>query len=133
LIKEYDYCCTNNIDILMGMGGITNIQWENKLGEISLIINPTLQGKGYGIEAVDMLLHEAFDNLGLKTVFGECYYCNEAVEFWLKIADKYKGSTAVLPNRKLWQGKFYDSLYFSIDAALFAAGQGVQPSDERTV
>ncbi|MHC4464579.1 MAG: hypothetical protein ACYS30_24585 [Planctomycetota bacterium] len=29
-----------------GMGGITNIQWENRLGEISLLIRPESRGKG---------------------------------------------------------------------------------------
>ena len=36
----------NAYDKLVGMGGITNIQWENRLGEISLIMNPEIKGKG---------------------------------------------------------------------------------------
>ena len=103
-------------DVLVGMGGITNIQWENRIGEISLIINPVLYGRQHGRRAVGGLLKEAFGSMGLKTVFGECYMCNDAWKFWRKIKEKYKGMETVLPNRKLWKGRFYDSLYFSIDS-----------------
>ncbi len=100
---------------MVGMGGITNIQWENRIGEISLIIKPELAKKGFGSDAIDMLLSKAFGNMGLKTVFGECYMCNDAWKFWRKIKEHYKGMETILPNRKLWKGRFYDSLYFSID------------------
>jgi len=97
------------------MGGITNIQWENRIGEISLIIDPENTGRGLGSDAAEALLAEAFGNMGLKTVFGECYMCNEAWHFWKKIKTKYNGLETILPNRKLWKGVFYDSYYFSID------------------
>jgi RimJ/RimL family protein N-acetyltransferase len=53
----------------VGMGGITNIQWENRIGEISLILSPDYRGKGNGEEAVDLLLDQAFNYLNLQTVF----------------------------------------------------------------
>jgi len=109
----------------IGMGGIENIQWENRLGEISLIIDPTQTGNGLGKEAVDLLLDQAFNYLNLQTVWGECYCCNPAWEFWQKITERYKGRYYTgdnpptrwthLPNRKFWKGEYYDSLYFSID------------------
>jgi len=100
---------------LIGMGGMTYIQWENSIAEISLIIKPGMQGKGYGLVAVEKLLNHAFNNMGLKTVFGECYLCNDAHNFWRKITAKYKGYETTLPNRKFWDGEYHDSLYFSID------------------
>ncbi len=107
-------------DKLVGMGGITNIQWENRLGEISLIIDPKEQGKQHGRRAVGGLLGEAFGNMGLKTVFGECYWCDSgAVAFWKRMTTEHAGQETVLPNRKLWKGRFYDSLYFSFDADCF--------------
>ena len=108
----------------LGMGGITNIQWENRIGEITLIINPAERKNGLGEKAVDLLLDHAFNYLNLQTVFGECYVCNEAHDFWKKMTCKYiyKGirekvgsGFVVLRNRKYWQGKYYNSLYFSID------------------
>jgi len=101
--------------VLIGMGGITNIQWENSIGEISLIINPALHGQGIGTKAVNLLLDEAFNRLNLKTVCGECYECNPAVNFWKRIVQEHKGYSAVLCNRKYSNGQYYNSYYFSMD------------------
>ena len=98
------------------MGGFTNIQWQNRLAEISLIVDPEKRDKGYGEKAVELLLDQAFKQLNLKTVFGECYGCNEAAcGFWQSLTAKYKGFTTALPNRKYWNGEYHNSLYFSID------------------
>jgi RimJ/RimL family protein N-acetyltransferase len=109
--------------VLVGMGGLTYIQWENRIAEISLILDPAQRGKGLGEQAVDLLLEQAFDRLGLKTVYGECYVCNESgIKFWLAVTNYYEmggsGETyfSYLPNRKFWAGKFWKGLYFSIDA-----------------
>jgi RimJ/RimL family protein N-acetyltransferase len=99
----------------IGMTGLENIEWENSCAEISLIINPEHHGKGYGNQAVDMLLDKGFNYLGLETIYGECYDCNPSIEFWKKIIEKYSADTAILPNRKLWNGSYHDSLYFSFD------------------
>lgn len=99
----------------VGMGGLTNIQWENRLAEISLIIDPTQQGKELGTKAVDLLLDQAFHYLNLTVLYGECYLCNEkALAFWKKIAGERRAITVILPNRKYWCGKYWDSFYFSI-------------------
>jgi len=100
---------------LIGIGGITNIQWENSIGEITLVLDPKQTGKGLGEAAVDLVLDQAFNRLNLKTVCGECYICNPAKNFWDKIRVKYKGYAAILPRRKYWNGQISDSIYFSID------------------
>ena len=105
--------------VLVGMGGLINIEWHNRLAEISLIIDPKLRDKGYGEKTVDLLLDQAFNYLNLQTVFGECYLCNPGWEFWGDITDKHNGKILLLPNRKFWKGTYYDSLYFSIDKAHF--------------
>ncbi len=100
---------------LIGFGGITNIQWENRIGEISLIITPERREKGYGLKAVDLLLDKAFHYLNLHTVCGECYFCNDkAIAFWQKITDKYRSKSSILDNRKFWDGDYWDGLYFTI-------------------
>jgi len=107
-------------NVLVGIGGITNIQWENSIGEISLILDQDKRGNGLGAKAVDLLLDKAFNQIGLRTVFGECYCCNiDGVKFWTKVKDKYKGLSVMLPSRKFWNGSYYSSLYFSIDAKDF--------------
>ncbi len=99
----------------LGLGGITHISWENRIGEISLILHPNIRGKNLGGPCADALLEDAFDRMGLKTVFGECYMCNNAHKFWEDVCEKYGGFSAILPNRKFWNGRFWGAYYFSID------------------
>lgn len=104
---------------LIGMGGITYIQWENRIGEITLIIDPEKRNDGIGKQAVDLLLDQGFNYLNLRTVFGEVYACNDAVSFWKEITDKYTKTNftnwLMLRNRKYWSGVYYSGFYFSID------------------
>ena len=104
---------------LIGMVGMENIEWENRLAEISIILNPEYQGKGYGEKAVDLLLDQGFNYLNLENIWGECYKCNPALSFWRKICGKYIGYTTILPKRKYWEGTYHDSLYFNINKSNF--------------
>ena len=97
----------------IGMGGLTNISFENGNAEISLIINPKYRGKGYGMKAVDLLLHEAINNMRLYSVYGEVYDCGNR-GFWEKVVDKSNGYKTDLVNRKFWAGQLYGSMWFSI-------------------
>ena len=99
---------------LIGFGGLTNIEWENGLAEISLIIGATFRGKGLGRRAVNLILDTGFGNMGLKTIYGECYECNPAVDFWGSITKEHGGYITTIPRRKLWQGQLYDALHFSM-------------------
>ena len=106
----------NNVDNLIGYTGIENISFENRIGEISLLINPALQRKGYGEQAAALILKYAFEELNLNSVYGECYYSNaKAEQFWLKIIDQYEGFKTYLPSRKYIRGSYWCSLYFSIE------------------
>ena len=99
---------------LVAFGGITNIEWENGIGEISLIVNPELHRNGIGSDAVKLLLDYAFNTLNLNTVYGECYLCSDAHLFWRSITHQYNAFIALLPARKYWDGQYFDSLYFSV-------------------
>jgi len=114
--RYWAICTGTGIHKFLGMGGITYISWENRIGEITLIIDPEKRKDGLGEKAVDLLLDQAFNHLNLKTVFGECYGANEkGCSFWQSITVKYNGFTTALPNRKYWKGVYENSLYFSID------------------
>lgn len=108
-------------DTFVGMGGLTDCQWENGLAEISLIVDPAHRRGGVGVAAVDALLAEAFERLRLQTVFGECYQVNAAVYFWQKVVAGYQAYGTTLPNRKFWNGVLHDSYYFSISVAQWRA------------
>lgn len=100
----------------IGMGGLTYIDYINKNAEISLIINPAEQGKGYGQAAVGLLLNEGFRRLALENIYGEVYHCNQpGLKFWTAVVKKYHAFHTTLPNRKFWDGLLWDSTYFSIN------------------
>jgi RimJ/RimL family protein N-acetyltransferase len=105
-------------DDLVGIGGLTDISWENGHAEISLIINPDHQGNGLGAQSVDSILDEAFQVMRLHMVYGECFECGP-VGFWKKVVDRLSGRdfgtlTTTLPDRKFSGGTYWDSYYFSI-------------------
>lgn len=114
--REYDECVTGTYvnDKLIGMCGIENIEWENRLGEISVIIAPDYRKKGYGEEVVRIVLCKGFYELNLENIYGEVYHANRnAVAFWKKIIKKYKGYETILVNRKYWDNVYWNSTYFN--------------------
>ncbi len=102
----------------VGYGGIENIQWENSTGELSILIFSPFRGKGYGKECVKCILEFAFKNLNLVTVWGECYHCGN-IDFWNSLFKEgglsYVIKQATLNKRKYYGGRYWDSLYFSIE------------------
>ena len=102
------------VDELIGMGGIENIEWENRRGEISLIINPDYRKRGYGKKAVDLILDFAFNRLNIDHVWGECYLCGNHL-FWENIVDRLEGEGQYLRARKYFEGNYFSSYYFDIE------------------
>jgi RimJ/RimL family protein N-acetyltransferase len=99
---------------LAAVGGLTYIEWENGCAQISLLVSPDHRGEGVGDVAVELLLEEAFGNMRLLTVYGECYYCNEeGILFWEKQIKKWGALVATLPQRKFWDGQLWDACYFT--------------------
>lgn len=94
---------------LVGYGGIENIQWESGMGEMSLIILKDVRGRGYGSEAVVLFLKQAFEEMGLDTVYAEVYECNPNLKFWQK--QDFDQAT-YFPRRKRMGGHLYDSQIF---------------------
>ena len=99
----------------IGLVGLVGIEWENRLAEISLLLDPERRGRGYGTEALSLLLKKGFRELNLENIYGECYTCNPAICFWKKMIARHQATTAVLPYRKFWDGRYWDSLYFNFE------------------
>ena len=96
----------------VGYGGIENICWESRTGEISLLIDPDLRGKGYGAAALTLILSQAFNVLNLGVVHAECYTCNDSLKFWEKMGEKYNAEVYELPYRKFWDGVIWPAKFF---------------------
>jgi RimJ/RimL family protein N-acetyltransferase len=97
---------------LIGMAGIENIQWENRLGEISLLLIPNTMDK-YGEEALKLILHEGFMNMNLDNIFTEVYECSSYVKFWRIATTKRPSNISLLRNRKFYAGNYHDSMYIN--------------------
>lgn len=108
------YAFLDASDKCVGYGAINPIQWENRIGEIGLMIFSGQRKKGLGELAVKELLNTAFNKLNLHTVYGEYYECGNTV-FWKKILRDVIHFETKLPKRKFWDGQYYDSVYFSIE------------------
>ena len=106
-------------NVIIGIGGIEHIEWENSRAEISLMIFEKYQRKGNGTEAVQLILDHAFNRLNLNTVWGECYLSSSAVKFWAGMIRKYDAYSITLPDRKFYDGRYWDSLYFSFERLKF--------------
>ena len=64
-------------DLCIGTTGL-NIDWRNRSGELGIVIgNPDYLGKGYGKEAVDLLLGFGFNELNLHRVGLQVFDFNE--------------------------------------------------------
>lgn len=108
------YSFLDDSDKCVGYGAINPIQWENRIGEIGLMIFSTERKKGLGEQALKELLSTAFNRLNLHTVYGEYYECGNT-QFWEKVLKDIPHYETTLKNRKFWDGKYWDSVYFSIE------------------
>ena len=101
-------------NMFVGYGGLENIQWENRLAEISILIGPEFRGQGYGAEAVEAILRRGFCELNLENIWGECYYCSPAPAFWKRLVERFHGTWVDSPGpRKFWDGKYHKSVMFN--------------------
>lgn len=108
------------LDAFVAYGGIENIEWENSRGEVSLIVNPKYQKKGYGKKCVNLILKMAFGQLNLNSIYGECYeggspdFWKHTLSDWIKDNTDYKVYFTKLCKTKYYNGRYWDSLYFSV-------------------
>ena len=100
-------------NIFVAIVGFVSIHFQNRNAEISMILDPFHRGKGIGDEAFFELLKKGFNEINLENIYGECYMCNPSIKFWKKMIDKYKGIKTELPERKYYDGKMYDSIFFN--------------------
>lgn len=108
-----------NKEKFLGMCGIENIQWENRLGEISLLLNPEIITDENLQKSLKLVLQEGFNNLNLENIYTEVYTCNPQKTFWDDIVKKYKCTSSILPNRKFYIGKYHNSTYINFNRSEF--------------
>lgn len=97
---------------LLGVTGLTYINWVYRHGEISIIINPDESNKGYGTEALQMTLRHGFQTLNLHMICGEIYEFNITNRHVFEKVGFHEDGK--LRHNYYWNGKYYDSIFYSI-------------------
>jgi len=108
---------------LCGMVGLENIQWDNRIAEISLITDPDKANLIPNI--LKTLLEIAFDHINLVSVFSEVYECSPYLKLWEQTSRMNNGMGVSIPLRKFHGGKYHDS-------TLFTFIRGVEVTNEST-
>ena len=62
---------------LIGNSGIFNLEWTNRCAELGIFIgDKSLWNKGYGTEAVELILKHGFETLNLNRIYLRVYSTN---------------------------------------------------------
>lgn len=104
------------VDTHVGTCGLTDIDKDHKTAEFSLLIDPNHQRKGYGTQALKMLLEYGFGTLKLHTIFGETFaYPLEAQEY----LDSHEIQYIEMHDRLVNPGaKAYEKLGFILEGTM---------------
>lgn len=121
------------IGTFIGMCGLENISWENRLAEISLLLNPEYPMDKCGEESLQLLLHEGFMNMNLENIYTEVYACNPNLKFWAYVADKYGCLMSYLPARKYLDGQYFSSSYINISKGAFVKNENLISESTQTL
>lgn len=88
--KMYAIYKTKTAEII-GVCGLTSIDWINRRAEFSLYIAPDRKGHGYGEAALRRLLSVGFSVLNLNCIWGESFDGNPAINMFSRVGFKCEG------------------------------------------
>lgn len=96
---------------LVGYCGIIKIKMISRVGEISILVPEDFQRRGYGTEAVRLLLDLGFNHFNLNCLYADCYTTTDRWRFFEGLGFIREG---LLRSRKYYGGKYYDSVIMSM-------------------
>ena len=116
ITKNDDYnfsIVTKENNQLIGTCSIMNINSINQTAEVGIIIGEeSARGKGYGVEALKLLLDYGFNTLNLHTIYLGVYSFNkQAIACYKKVGFKEAGR---IREAKFHNGKRYDDIKMDI-------------------
>lgn len=97
---------------LIGSMSIFSINTHDGTAETGAMIGLSFADKGYGTEAKQLLLDFAFNMLGLRKIYSRVYSYNERSRAYSFKCGYVQEAT--LPEKKLYQGIFWDEWILSI-------------------
>ena len=110
--------CKNEDGMYIGNGRLSQIDWVNKECVYGRLIGEkNLKGKGFGSEALILLLRYAFSVLGMNRVYSSAVITNKiSIRSNLKIGMKKEG---IFKEASYKNGKFVDRVAFAVLAKDF--------------
>lgn len=94
----------------VGVCGFTSHDKTNRIAELSLYIAPDHQKKGYGEATFRTLMNHGFKNLGLNSIWVECFTGNPVINLVKKVGFK---SWGIKPECYFRNGNFIGAEHFS--------------------
>lgn len=101
----------NGSENLVGVCGLTDIDWINRRAEFSLYIGPEYWKKGLGEISLRLLLDKAFKTHNLNSVWGESFDDNPATKMFKKVGFEFEGVRREFYYR---DGKYINASLWSI-------------------
>lgn len=100
-------------DTLIGLVGLADVQWTNQTAMLGIAIgDPAYWGKGYGSDALRLIVNYAFDELNLYRVWLSVIgYNARAIAVYEKAGFKPEGIGQCAIQR---EGKRHDLIYYGI-------------------
>ncbi|WP_142992011.1 GNAT family N-acetyltransferase, partial [Staphylococcus haemolyticus] len=89
-----------------------NLDWVNRNSELFIYIgDEEYWGKGYGTQALELIIKFAFNNLNLHMLYLEVFsYNKNATKTYERLGFKQDG---ILRQSKFQDGKYYDKIIMS--------------------
>ncbi len=109
----------------VGVCGFTSIDQLNRRAEFSLYIGPEHQQRGFGREALKVLLQHGFLNLGLEQIWGESFEGNPAMKIFDELGFSRDG---VRRDFYFKDGHFVNAHLFSILRPEWISSLSASPS-----
>lgn len=99
--------------VYIGQISLHKIDWKNSNAELGIIIgNKEYWGKGYGTEAIKILLHHAFNQMNLYKIYLRVFEFNQrGIRCYEKCGFKEEGR---LRQNYFYNGKYYDVILMGI-------------------
>ena len=99
--------------VYIGQISLHKIDWKNSNAELGIVIgNKEYWGKGYGTEAIKILLHHAFNQMNLYKIDLQVFEFNQrGIRCYEKCGFKKEGK---LRKNHFYQAKYYDVFLMGI-------------------
>jgi len=106
------YSILDENDEFIGIVELYNLSWKNRRAELSIIIKPSVRGKGYGYDALNKILEIGFKELGLNRIWLRVLeYNSRAIELYKRVGFVQEGINRKESFRK---GQYFSQIQMSI-------------------